>query len=122
MAQIDVSDAFDEMFLTSVGLKRPKLKLNDEGEWGVIGFSFMQIKAVIIPGTASVTHNSENNFRTEQITVYTRDVLDLQTDDTAPDYILYNNKEYRVDSVQDFMAYGGGYCVAECSLNSPEES
>lgn len=119
MARIDVSEAFDEGFLTPFLLKYPKKVLNDEGVWETRGFSVRKMLGVIDASLGQNTtpnNGKESNVLTGGLTIYCKHKLNCQTEHTAADHILYNGMEYVVNEVKDNSAYGSGFYVVNCYL------
>lgn len=116
MASLDVSDAFDPSFYTTVLLKQQRTALDSEGVYYEIGFSVIGIKAVVIPGAKAPTGAETNNYITGSITVYTKFPLSAPTPTEPPAYIIYQNQEYRISTVSDFGIYGAGFYTAICYL------
>lgn len=116
MALLDLSDAFDASFLERVLLKQTNRRLDDKGEWVEVGFSVIAIDAVVLPFTSEVTGSEMNTYLNEAIRVYSTSPLMHQSSDEFGYSILYNNKEYRIDSVEDYQHFGAGFSVATCQL------
>lgn len=52
----------------------------------------------------------------DQITIYTTTILRPGRGDRTADVVIYQGKEYVVDSVQDWSNWGNGFVSASCSL------
>lgn len=122
-ALLDVSDAFDPLFYSDIVIKRYKLRLNDEGEYEKIGFTARRIKAVVIPNDARASTNQANFNTTESIQVYIKrsSNLNIQTEITPSDYIVYDNKEYKVTAAAAFL-YGTTFVRVLAELESDYDS
>lgn len=118
MATLDVSDAFDTSFWTAVQLRTVTRQLDAEGVWYDGAVEVEPLQAVVIPGTTVPTHAEANNYIISSITIYTKVPLPVPTPTEAPAYIIYQNKLYRIDAVNDFGIYGAGFYSAICTLDN----
>lgn len=108
-ALLDVSDAFDIQFLSDIIIKRYDIRLNDEGEYEQIGFTAKKMKAVVIPNDAQASVNQTHYNVSDSIQAYIKaQKINIQTEITPSDYIVYAGKEYKITGVGNFL-YGKGF-------------
>lgn len=122
-AVFDVSEAFDPLFYTDIVIKRYKLRLNEDGEYEKVGFSAQRMRAVVIPNDARASTDQSNFNVTESIQVYIKRAsnLNIQTEITPSDYIVYDDKEYKVTAAAAFL-YGRTFVRVLAELASEYDS
>ncbi len=116
MATLDVSDAFDESFLSTLTVYKCTVDLDDEGFWSKTLSDPYIIRVVKTPNEDKPKTDVQSDYKLKSIEVYSIDKLRNQNAIDAADIIEWNGQNYQVDSVEDYSNYGQGYYHIYASL------
>lgn len=116
MATLDVSDAFDESFLSTLTVYKCTVDLDDEGFWSKTLSDPYIIRVVKTPNEDKPKTDVQSDYKLKSIEVYSIDKLRNQNAIDAADIIEWNGQNYQVDSVEDYSNYGQGYYQIYASL------
>ena len=121
MATLDVSDAFDESFLSTLTVYKCTVDLDDEGFWSKTLSDPYIIRVVKTPNEDKPKTDVQSDYKLKSIEVYSIDKLRNQNAIDAADIIEWNGQNYQVDSVEDYSNYGQGYYHIYASLVNVED-
>lgn len=121
MATLDVSDAFDESFLSTLTVYKCTVDLDDEGFWSKTLSDPYIIRVVKTPNEDKPKTDIQSDYKLKSIEVYSIDKLRNQNAIDAADIIEWNGQKYQVDSVEDYSNYGQGYYHIYASLINAED-
>lgn len=116
MATLDVTDAFDESFLSTLTVYKCTVDLDDEGFWSKTLSDPYIIRVVKTPNEDKPKTDVQSDYKLKSIEVYSIDKLRNQNAIDAADIIEWNGQNYQVDSVEDYSNYGQGYYHIYASL------
>lgn len=121
MATLDVSDAFDESFLSTLTVYKCTVDLDAEGFWSKTLSDPYIIRVVKTPNEDKPKTDVQSDYKLKSIEVYSIDKLRNQNAIDAADIIEWNGQNYQVDSVEDYSNYGQGYYHIYASLVNVED-
>ena len=121
MATLDVSDAFDESFLSTLTVYKCTVDLDDEGFWSKTLSDPYIIRVVKTPNEDKPKTDIQSDYKLKSIEVYSIDKLRNQNAIDAADIIEWNGQKYQVDSVEDYSNYGQGYYHIYASLVNADD-
>ena len=121
MATLDVSDAFDESFLSTLTVYKCNVDLDAEGFWSKTLSDPYIIRVVKTPNEDKPKTDIQSDYKLKSIEVYSIDKLRNQNAIDAADIIEWNGQKYQVDSVEDYSNYGQGYYHIYASLINADD-
>jgi hypothetical protein len=119
-APLDVSEAFDPLFLAPITVMRRSRTVNDKGRTVVTERAF-SANAVVMPAPPNdLQRLPESEWTNKALSIHSLSRLQGNTTTTLPDHILWNNNVYVVSIFDDYSQWGRGFCHVVAIMIDPE--